>query len=136
MNMKWTYKLVLGAAGVMLTSGTPACTNMTVRTVVTAKGNNKLHLRDVADADAHYVIDCGTFPAGGRLYRNAGPGDTIRGTYMANRNRIYLMVSPDTIARYVINCDDLPSDYVAEPTVEDTIIQEMTRAARTKQKQR
>lgn len=134
MNMKWTYKLVLGAAGAMMTAGLPACTNMTVHTVVVAKGNNKLHVSDVADMDAHYVINCGTFPAGARLYRNVNPGDTIRGTYVASRNRIYLTVLPDSIARYVIKCDNLPSDCVAEPTIEDTIIQEMARTNSQKQR--
>lgn len=132
--MKLIYKMVLGLAGATMTGALTGCDDMTVRTVVVARGNNKLHLRDVDDADAHYVIDCKTFPAGGRLYRDVAPGDIIRGTYVAHQNRVYVSILPDTVARYVINYGDLPADGANITTTEDKIVREMVRANRQKQR--
>lgn len=123
--MKLAYKLVLGLAGATMTGGLAGCSDTTVRTVVEAKGGNKLHLSNIADSSAYYVVDCGQFSGGMRLYRNVMPGDTITGKYILHRNRIYLTVSPDTVARYTINCSELPADFGNSISAEDQIIQEL-----------
>lgn len=129
-KIKFTGLIFAGATFGTALSG---CSDVTMNTVVSAKGNNKLYLTDITDLNAQYIIDCGTIPVGARLYRDVTPGDTIRGTYMANSNRIYLTVLPDTVARYVINYNDLPADCATANTAEDAIIQELTRANRIKQ---
>ena len=131
--MKLAYKLVLGLAGATMTGSLAGCSDTTVRTVVQAKGDNKLHLSNVSDSSAYYVMDCGAFPGGFRLYRNVMPGDTITGTYIFHQNRIYLTVSPDTVARYIINCKDLPENFGDALSVEDQIMQELIMARRFKQ---
>lgn len=127
MDKKWASKLLLGLAGLAMTGGAGGCTGMTVRTVVTAKGTNRLRLSDIDNSDAHYVLNCRTFKAGARLYRNTSLGDTITGTYVAPRNCICLTVSPDTVARYFINCDELEKYYAPDDQTEDEIIRGMVR---------
>jgi len=126
--MKIFQKYVIGLAGVAMTVGMTGCDDVCRRGVVQAKGNNKIHLTDVSDTSAYYIIDCGCFPAGGRLYRKVAPGDTITGMYNSHNDCIYLTVSPDTVARFVINSGDFRDDCVDTDTPEDNIIKNMVKS--------
>lgn len=130
--MKILQKYMIGlAAGAAMAGGLSGCSNMTVRGVVEAKGDNKIFVSDVANINQVYVLNCANFSQGKEFYKAVNMGDTITAAYITRRHNVYLTVSPDTVARFIIHYPSLPAD-TAE-TTEDAIIMEMIKARRAKQ---